>query len=40
MKIRDLIFPEGAPNRKSKKPMRMLDTDLGTTNTTVSPTNA
>lgn len=36
MKVRDLIFPEGVPHRKSKKPVRVLGIDLGTTNSTVS----
>ena len=40
MKVRDLIVPESVSNKKSKKPIRMFDIDLGTTNTTVSPKNA
>jgi len=35
MSIRDLIFPEGFPTRRSKKPVRVLGIDLGTTNSTV-----
>jgi molecular chaperone DnaK (HSP70) len=35
MSIRDLIFPEGTPGRKSRKPVRVLGIDLGTTNSTV-----
>lgn len=35
MKVHDLIFPNGAPSRKSKKPVRVLGIDLGTTNSTV-----
>jgi molecular chaperone DnaK (HSP70) len=35
MKVRNLIFPNGAPNRTSKKPVRVLGIDLGTTNSTV-----
>jgi molecular chaperone DnaK len=35
MSVRDLIFPEGIPNKKSKKPVRVLGIDLGTTNSTV-----
>jgi molecular chaperone DnaK (HSP70) len=35
MKVRDLIFPDGVPARKSKKLVRVLGIDLGTTNSTV-----
>lgn len=35
MKVRDLIFPEGITNKRSKKPVRVLGIDLGTTNSTV-----
>lgn len=35
MRIHNLIFSEGTPNRKSKKPVRVLGIDLGTTNSTV-----
>ena len=40
MNVRDLTFPEGVSNRKSKKPIRVLGIDRGTTNTTVSLTKA
>jgi molecular chaperone DnaK (HSP70) len=35
MRVQDLIFSAGIPNRKSKKPVRVLGIDLGTTNSTV-----
>lgn len=35
MKVHDLIFPNGTPSRKSRKPVRVLGIDLGTTNSTV-----
>ncbi len=35
MKVRGLIFPEGITNKRSKKPVRVLGIDLGTTNSTV-----
>jgi molecular chaperone DnaK (HSP70) len=35
MRVLDVIFPDGLPNRKSKKPVRVLGIDLGTTNSTV-----
>jgi molecular chaperone DnaK len=35
MRVLDLIFSEGTPNRKLKKPVRVLGIDLGTTNSTV-----
>jgi molecular chaperone DnaK len=35
MSVRDLIFPEGIPARKTRKPVRVLGIDLGTTNSTV-----
>lgn len=35
MSIRDVVFSEGTPATKSKKPVRVLGIDLGTTNSTV-----
>lgn len=35
MSVYDLIFPDGTPNKKSKKLVRVLGIDLGTTNSTV-----
>ncbi len=35
MSVQDLIFPEGIPGKRSKKPVRVLGVDLGTTNSTV-----
>jgi len=35
MKVHNILFPEGTPLRKSKKPVRVLGIDLGTTNSTV-----
>ena len=35
MKVVDVVFPEGIPARKSRKPLRVLGIDLGTTNSTV-----
>jgi len=35
MKVQQLVFPNGVPSRKSKKPVRVLGIDLGTTNSTV-----
>jgi hypothetical protein len=35
MSIRDVVFSQGTPATKSKKPVRVLGIDLGTTNSTV-----
>lgn len=35
MKVQEVVFPEGIPARKSKKPIRVLGIDLGTTNSTI-----
>lgn len=35
MSVHNVVFPQGVPSRKSRKPVRVLGIDLGTTNSTI-----